>query len=133
MRPRPCGIGLDSAVDTGSTVGVLKTLAGTWLSLNAAVFYIAVCASNAADSKWARVGIRVLRILDHRHRPDGAGVLPAEIILTTCPIQPSLKIFHAANNAVAASTASAALPAMRSVTVDCGRLGDDDAGKTMAA
>lgn len=54
------GIGLDSAVDTGSTVGVLKTLAGTWLSLNAAVFYLAVCASNAEDRKWARVGIRVL-------------------------------------------------------------------------
>lgn len=53
-------IGLDSAVDTGSTANVLKTLAGTWLSLNAAVFYIAVCASNAEDRQWARVGIRVL-------------------------------------------------------------------------
>ena len=53
-------IGLDSAVDTGSTVAVLKTLAGTWLSMNAAVFYLAVCASNAEDRKWARVGIRVL-------------------------------------------------------------------------
>jgi urease accessory protein len=53
-------IGLDSAVDTGSTTSVLKTLAGTWLSLNAAVFYIAVCASNAEDRKWARIGIRVL-------------------------------------------------------------------------
>lgn len=53
-------IGLDSAVDTGTTVSVLKTLAGTWLSLNAAVFYLAVCTSNAEDRKWARVGIRVL-------------------------------------------------------------------------
>ena len=53
-------IGLDSAVDTGSTEGVLKILAGTWLSLNAAVFYIAVCASNAEGRPWARVGIRVL-------------------------------------------------------------------------
>jgi hypothetical protein len=44
-----CAIGLDSAVENGSTASVLKTLAGTWLSLNAAVFYIAVCASNAED------------------------------------------------------------------------------------
>ncbi len=54
------GIGLDSAVGTGTTVSVLKTLAGTWLGLNAAVFYLAVCASNAEDRKWARVGLRVL-------------------------------------------------------------------------
>jgi hypothetical protein len=55
-----CAIGLDSAVESGSTPSVLKTLAGTWLGLNAAVFYIAVCASNAEGRKWARVGIRVL-------------------------------------------------------------------------
>jgi urease accessory protein len=53
-------IGLDSTVDGGSTVSVLKTLAGTWLGLNAAVFYTAVCASNAEGRKWARTGIRVL-------------------------------------------------------------------------
>ena len=53
-------IGLDSAVETGSKASVLKTLTGTWLGLNAAVFYIAVCASNAEGRKWARVGIRVL-------------------------------------------------------------------------
>ncbi len=55
-----CAVGLDSAVDTGSTLSVLKTLAGTWLSLNIAVFYIAVCASNAVEYHWSRVGIRVL-------------------------------------------------------------------------
>lgn len=55
-----CGIGLDSGVDGGSTWASLKTLAGTWLSLNAAVFYIAVCASNGADKKWAKAAIRVL-------------------------------------------------------------------------
>jgi hypothetical protein len=54
------GIGLDSGVDTGSTSAVLKTLGGTWLSLNAAVFYLAVCASNGSDKKWAKAGIRVL-------------------------------------------------------------------------
>ncbi|MGL5019120.1 MAG: hypothetical protein ACRDBP_13370 [Luteolibacter sp.] len=53
-------IGLDSAVESGSTLSVLKTLAGTWLGLNAAVFYLAVCASNAEDRPWARIGIRVL-------------------------------------------------------------------------
>ena len=51
------GIGLDSAPGEGS---VLKTLAGTWLSLNAVIFYIAMCASNSSDKKWARVAIRVL-------------------------------------------------------------------------
>lgn len=55
-----CGIGLDSGLGGGPTLVVLKTLAGTWLSLNAAVFYIAICASNGADRKWARTGIRVL-------------------------------------------------------------------------
>jgi urease accessory protein len=51
------GIGLDSSPGEGS---VLKTLAGTWLSLNAVLFYIAMCASNGADKKWARTAIRVL-------------------------------------------------------------------------
>lgn len=53
-------IGLDSGVGGGPSMSAVKTLAGTWLSLNAAVFYLAVCASNAEDRKWARVGIRVL-------------------------------------------------------------------------
>ncbi len=53
-------IGLDSGVGGGPSMSAFKTLAGTWLSLNAAVFYLAVCASNAEDRKWARVGIRVL-------------------------------------------------------------------------
>lgn len=53
-------IGLDSAVDSGPTAGRLKTLLGTWLALNAAVFYTAICASNAEDRQWARVGIRVI-------------------------------------------------------------------------
>lgn len=51
------GIGLDSAPGEGS---VLKTLAGTWLSMNALVFYIAMCASNGSDKKWAKAAIRVL-------------------------------------------------------------------------
>ncbi len=51
------GIGLDSAPGEGA---VLKTLAGTWLSLNALLFYIAMCASNGSDKKWAKAAIRVL-------------------------------------------------------------------------
>ena len=54
------GIGFDSAVDTGGLGNILKTLTGTWLAVNALVFYIAICASNGADKQWARAGIRVL-------------------------------------------------------------------------
>lgn len=53
------GIGLDSAVESGPAVAVAKTLLGTWLGVNALVVYIAICASNGADKKWARAGIRV--------------------------------------------------------------------------
>ena len=53
-------IGLDSAVDSGSSLTMVKTLVGTWLSVNAVVFYIAICASNSAGRQWARIGIRVL-------------------------------------------------------------------------
>jgi len=55
-----CGIGLDSAVEGGATLAAFKTLAGTWLSLNAAVFYLAICVSHAEDKPWARTAIRVL-------------------------------------------------------------------------
>jgi len=54
------GIGFDSAVETGTLGEVLKTLTGTWLTVNALVLYIAICASNGADKQWARAGIRVL-------------------------------------------------------------------------
>ena len=54
------GIGLDSAAESGYTFSVFKTLLGTWLSLNVAVIYIAICASHGADKPWAGTGIRVL-------------------------------------------------------------------------
>ncbi|GAA5125065.1 hypothetical protein GCM10023212_26010 [Luteolibacter yonseiensis] len=54
------GIGIDSAVETGDTGTILKTLIGTWLAMNAIVFYIAICASNGADKQWAKVGVRIL-------------------------------------------------------------------------
>lgn len=53
------GIGLDSAVETGSTAAVAKTLLGTWFSVNALVVYIAICASNGAGKKWASTAIRI--------------------------------------------------------------------------
>lgn len=52
-------IGLDSVAEEGTRFAILKTLAGTWLSLNAAVFYIAACASNAEGRQWAQTGIRI--------------------------------------------------------------------------
>ncbi len=54
------GIGLDSVVETGGAGGVIKTLVGTWLVMNALVFYLAICASHAEGRPWARTGIRVL-------------------------------------------------------------------------
>lgn len=53
-------LSLDSAVETGGTFVVVKTLLGTWFSLNAAILYIAICASHAEGKPWARVGIRIL-------------------------------------------------------------------------
>lgn len=54
------GIGIDSGVESGSTFEVVKTLIGTWFSMNAAVVYIAICASNSAGRKWARAAIRIV-------------------------------------------------------------------------
>lgn len=54
------GISFDSAVETGTTGNILKTLMGTWLVMNAVVFYVAVCASNGAGKQWAKIGIRIL-------------------------------------------------------------------------
>ena len=53
-------IALDSTVETGSAFVVTKTLIGTWFSMNAVVCYIAICASNGADKKWAVTAIRVV-------------------------------------------------------------------------
>lgn len=53
-------IGLDSAVETGSTATVLKTLLGTWLCLVVVVFDLGAYLSLCTKRKWVRVGIRVL-------------------------------------------------------------------------
>lgn len=54
------GIGVDSAVESESTGTKVKALLGTWLAINAIVFYLAICVSNGANKKWARTGIRVI-------------------------------------------------------------------------
>jgi urease accessory protein len=52
-------IGLDSAVETGSTVAVLKRLFGTWVSLGLVVFNLAYYVSLWTKQKWQKVGIQV--------------------------------------------------------------------------
>lgn len=54
------GVGIDSGVVSATPFIVAKTLVGTWLGMNAAVAYIAICASNGADKKWARAAIRII-------------------------------------------------------------------------
>jgi len=52
-------LGLDSGVETRSTVTVLKRLFGTWVSLGLVVFNLAYYVSLWAKQKWQKVGIRV--------------------------------------------------------------------------
>lgn len=54
------GVGLDSGVESGTAFQIAKTLVGTWLCVNVAVVYIAICASNGADKKWAMTAIRII-------------------------------------------------------------------------
>lgn len=53
------GIGMDSGAETGTPFVVGKTLLGTWFTLNVAIPYIAICASNGADRKWAGTAIQI--------------------------------------------------------------------------
>lgn len=53
-------IGLDSGVEELPLAATVKMLLGTWLVINALVAYVAMVASNGADSKWARTGIRIV-------------------------------------------------------------------------
>lgn len=52
-------IGLDSAPEAASSAAFAKTLLGTWLGINAAVGYLAICTSHAEGRPWARIAIRV--------------------------------------------------------------------------
>lgn len=53
-------LGLDSGVESSSTVSVLKTLAGTWLSLAVLLADVAIYASFCTRKPWLQVGTRVL-------------------------------------------------------------------------
>jgi hypothetical protein len=52
-------IGLDSPAETGGALATAKTLLGTWLALNLAVPYLAICVSNGAGRQWARTATRI--------------------------------------------------------------------------
>ena len=54
------GIGLDSGLENGSAIVVAKTLAGTWISFNIVVAYLAICVSHGTGKPWAKIGTRVL-------------------------------------------------------------------------
>lgn len=54
-----CAIGLDSPAETGSALAMAKSLLGTWLALNLAVPYLAICVSNGAGRHWARTATRI--------------------------------------------------------------------------
>lgn len=52
-------IGLDSAPEAADPMRVSQSLIGTWLGINAAVGYLAVCVSHSKGRPWARIAIRV--------------------------------------------------------------------------
>ncbi len=53
-------LGLDSGVESSSTGSVLKTLAGTWISLAVLLADIAIYVSYCTKKQWLKVGIRVI-------------------------------------------------------------------------
>lgn len=53
-------LGLDSRVEAGDTLAVVKTLAGIWISLLIVLCDVAIYGSYAAKRKWMQVGTRVL-------------------------------------------------------------------------
>jgi hydrogenase/urease accessory protein HupE len=52
-------LGLDSAVEAGSSAGVAKMLAGTWLSLVVLVYDVAIYVSLGGEARWLGVALRV--------------------------------------------------------------------------
>ncbi len=54
------GIGFDSAVESGTTAVVVKTLLGIWVALAVVLFDLAFYVSHCTQKQWMKVGIRVL-------------------------------------------------------------------------
>jgi urease accessory protein len=52
-------LGLDSAVESASRAGVVKTLLGNWISLGVLVCDIALYVSMGGDARWLKVALRV--------------------------------------------------------------------------
>jgi hydrogenase/urease accessory protein HupE len=53
-------MGLDSAVEVESGWKQFKTLSGTWISLNAVLFDLAIYVSLGAQAKWLQIALRVV-------------------------------------------------------------------------
>ncbi|MCP5542794.1 MAG: hypothetical protein H7A49_02680 [Akkermansiaceae bacterium] len=52
-------IGLDSAPEAADPMGISQSMVGTWLGINAAVGYLALCISYSKNRPWARIAIRI--------------------------------------------------------------------------
>lgn len=89
-------IGLDSAVETGNGFTAFKTLIGTWLGMNSAVVYLAICVSHGADKPWARTGIRVV----------GSWIIAISLLVLAFSLRKPAAIPHAALPANGKSPAS---------------------------
>ncbi len=53
-------LGLDSAVETGSTTTVIKTLMGNWVSLIVLIADLAIYVSLAGEAKWLKIALRIV-------------------------------------------------------------------------
>lgn len=53
-------LGLDSAVESGSTATVFKTLVGNWISLIVLVADLAIYVSLAGEAKWMKIALRIV-------------------------------------------------------------------------
>lgn len=52
-------LGFDSAVETGSTVTVVKTLLGNWISLIVLIADLAIYVSLGGEAKWLKIALRI--------------------------------------------------------------------------
>ncbi|MBK8000474.1 MAG: HupE/UreJ family protein [Verrucomicrobia bacterium] len=53
-------LGLDSAVENGSTATIIKTLLGNWISLVLLVVDLAIYVTFVGDAKWLKIAIRIV-------------------------------------------------------------------------
>ena len=53
-------LGFDSAVETGSTATVVKTLVGNWISLIVLIADLAIYVSLGGEAKWLKIALRII-------------------------------------------------------------------------